>query len=56
MDPTSNGLALTGQIPLTITSDNIPGTNGLSQEKERDFNITVQMPADMKCIGGEFTL
>lgn len=53
MDPTSNGLALTGQIPLTITGDNIPGTNGLSQEKERDFNLTVQMPADMKCIGGK---
>lgn len=33
--------------------DNIPGTNGLSQEKERDFNLTVQMPADLKCIGGE---
>ncbi|KAJ4421758.1 hypothetical protein N0V82_003602 [Gnomoniopsis sp. IMI 355080] len=51
LDPTSNGLALTGQTPLTVMGDNIPGTNGLSQEKERDFNLTVQMPADMKCIG-----
>lgn len=53
LDPTSNGLALTGQIPLTVTGDNVPGVNGLSQEKEKDFNITVQMPADLKCIGGE---
>lgn len=53
MDPTSNGLALTGQIPLPVMGDNIPGTNGLSQEKERDFNLTLQMPPDMKCIGGE---
>lgn len=56
MDPTSNGLALTGQIPLTVMGDNIPGTNGLSQEKERDFNLTVQMPADLKCIGGELPI
>lgn len=53
MDPTSNGLALTGQIPLEVTSDNIPGSNGLSQAKEQDFNLTVKMPADMQCIGGE---
>jgi len=53
MDPTSNGLGLTGQIPLTVMGDNVPGTNGLSQEKTKDFNLTVQMPTDMKCIGGE---
>lgn len=32
LDPTSNGLALTGQIPLQIVGDYIPGANGLSQD------------------------
>lgn len=52
MDPTSNGLALTGQTPLKVTN-NIPGSNGLSQNKEMDFNITVSMPANFTCIGGK---
>ena len=35
---------------LTVTH-NVPGVNGLSQTKAQDFNITVAMPADMRCAG-----
>jgi hypothetical protein len=52
MDPTGNSLGVTGQIPLEVTN-NVPGANGFSQAKTQDFNITVKMPADMKCTGGE---
>jgi hypothetical protein len=36
---------------LTVTN-NVPGVNGLSQAKTEDFNITVAMPADLACTGG----
>ncbi|KAM0286189.1 hypothetical protein ACHAO9_008404 [Fusarium lateritium] len=35
---------------LTVTN-NVPGTNGLSQVKEQAFNITVKMPDDLNCFG-----
>ncbi|KAF9876408.1 hypothetical protein CkaCkLH20_06351 [Colletotrichum karsti] len=50
LDPTSNSLAATGQIPLEVTN-NVPGVNGFSQAKAQQFNITVKMPADLKCTG-----
>lgn len=53
MDPTGNSLGATGQIPLEVTN-NVPGANGFSQAKTVDFNMTVKMPADMNCTGGEF--
>ena len=53
MDPTGNSMGATGQIPLEVTN-NVPGANGFSQAKTVDFNMTVKMPADMKCTGGEF--
>lgn len=53
MDPTGNSLGATGQTPLEVTN-NVPGANGFSQAKTVDFNMTVKMPADMKCTGGEF--
>lgn len=52
MDPTGNSLGLTGQTPLTVTN-NVPGVNGLSQNKEADFNMTIKMPANFTCIGGK---
>lgn len=52
MDPTGNSLGATGQIPLEVTN-NVPGANGFSQAKTVDFNMTVKMPADMNCTGGE---
>lgn len=39
---------------LTVT-DNVPGTNGLSQAKAQAFNITVRMPDDLHCTGGKPT-
>lgn len=53
MDPTGNSLGATGQTPLEVTN-NVPGANGFSQAKTVDFNMTVKMPADMNCTGGEF--
>ncbi|WKT46648.1 Egh16-like virulence factor [Fusarium oxysporum f. sp. vasinfectum] len=35
---------------LTVTN-NVPGTNGLSQVKTQAFNITVKMPDDLNCFG-----
>lgn len=35
---------------LTVTN-NVPGSNGLSQAKEQDFNITVALPSDLACVG-----
>lgn len=52
MDPTGNTLGATGQTALTVTN-NVPGTNGFSQAKTQDFNITVTMPTDLNCTGGE---
>ncbi|KAF1847859.1 uncharacterized protein K460DRAFT_64757 [Cucurbitaria berberidis CBS 394.84] len=48
MDETSN--AVTTFRPLKV-SNNVPGTNGLSQAKEKEFTINVQMPDDFNCIG-----
>jgi hypothetical protein len=31
---------------------NIPGSNGLSQTRAQDFNITVAMPDKLNCVGG----
>ncbi|KAJ9156419.1 gegh 16 protein [Pleurostoma richardsiae] len=36
---------------LTVTN-NVPGSNGLSQAKASEFNVTVQMPASFNCTGG----
>ncbi|KAL3590465.1 hypothetical protein FPOAC2_12657 [Fusarium poae] len=35
---------------LTVTN-NVPGSNGLSQAKTQAFNITVKMPDDLNCFG-----
>ncbi|KAF1833994.1 hypothetical protein BDW02DRAFT_355616 [Decorospora gaudefroyi] len=48
MDETSN--AVTTFTPLKV-SNNVPGTFGLSQAKEQDFVINVQMPDKFNCIG-----
>ena len=48
MDETSN--AVTTFTPLKV-SNNIPGSFGLSQAKEQDFVINVQMPDNFNCIG-----
>jgi hypothetical protein len=48
MDETSN--AVTTFTPLKVTN-NIPGSFGLSQAKEQDFTINVQMPEKFNCIG-----
>jgi hypothetical protein len=48
MDETSN--AQTTLTPLKVTN-NIPGSLGLSQAKEQDFTINVQMPDKFNCIG-----
>lgn len=36
---------------LTVANQ-IPGANGLSQNKEQAFNITITLPPDMDCKGG----
>lgn len=51
LDPTGNSLGATGQTPLTVTN-NVPGSNGFSQAKTQDFNMTVTLPADLDCTGG----
>ncbi|KAF2826586.1 hypothetical protein CC86DRAFT_455322 [Ophiobolus disseminans] len=48
LDETSN--AVTTFTPLKV-SNNIPGSFGLSQAKEQDFTINVQMPENFNCIG-----
>ncbi|KAL0941681.1 gas1-like protein [Colletotrichum truncatum] len=50
LDPTSNALGGSGQIPLEVTN-NVPGVNGFSQAKAQQFNITVKLPADLACTG-----
>ncbi|KAJ9626195.1 hypothetical protein H2203_003827 [Taxawa tesnikishii (nom. ined.)] len=37
-------------VPLKV-SNNVPGVNGLSQAKEQDFTIKVQLPDNMNCFG-----
>ncbi|KXX82389.1 hypothetical protein MMYC01_201353 [Madurella mycetomatis] len=46
-----------GDVQVTIhqnltVSNNITGSNGLSQSRPQDFNITVTMSDNLKCIGG----
>lgn len=53
LDPTGNTLGATGQTALEV-SNNVPGTNGFSQAKTQDFNITVTMPSQLNCTGGEY--
>ncbi|KAA8618242.1 repeatdomain containing protein [Pyrenophora tritici-repentis] len=48
MDETSN--AKTDFTPLKV-SNNVPGALGLSQAKEKDFTINVQMPEKFNCLG-----
>ncbi|CAK7234822.1 hypothetical protein SBRCBS47491_009079 [Sporothrix bragantina] len=48
LDETSNANVISHNLTVT---NNVPGSNGLSQAKEQDFNITVTMPTDMNCIG-----
>ncbi|KAL5113591.1 hypothetical protein ACEQ8H_008539 [Pleosporales sp. CAS-2024a] len=48
MDETSN--AVTTFTPLKVTN-NVPGSFGLSQDKEKDFVMTVEMPQKFNCIG-----
>ncbi|KAF2024138.1 hypothetical protein EK21DRAFT_79360 [Setomelanomma holmii] len=48
MDETSN--AQTTFTPLKVTN-NVPGSLGLSQAKEQDFTVNVQMPQNFNCIG-----
>ncbi|PHH53789.1 hypothetical protein CFIMG_003331RAa [Ceratocystis fimbriata CBS 114723] len=50
MDMTSNTLGVSGQTPLVV-ENNVPGTNGFSQAKTQQFNITVTMPDNMDCTG-----
>ncbi|GAD95364.1 hypothetical protein SNOG_11034 [Paecilomyces variotii No. 5] len=50
LDPTSNSLATNEFIPLQV-SNNVPGTNGLSQAKFQNFTINVQLPKDLNCTG-----
>ncbi|KAK5662647.1 hypothetical protein OQA88_8562 [Cercophora sp. LCS_1] len=49
MDETGNSGLVAANLTVT---NNIPGSNGLSQAKAQDFNITVAMPTTMKCTGG----
>ncbi|KAH8881666.1 hypothetical protein GQ53DRAFT_832167 [Thozetella sp. PMI_491] len=48
LDMTSNAGVISHNLTVT---NNIPGVNGLSQAKFQDFNITVEMPADLACTG-----
>ncbi|KAF1962550.1 hypothetical protein CC80DRAFT_162731 [Byssothecium circinans] len=50
LDQTSNA-GPGGNIPLKVTN-NIPGENGISQAKEQDFTINVELPQNLNCIGG----
>lgn len=42
-----------GAFSKTLEIDNnIPGANGFSLAKFEEFNVTVTMPPDLKCVGG----
>lgn len=47
LDETSNA----GIFRNLSVSDNVPGTNGLSQAKAQQFQIKITMPQDINCIG-----
>lgn len=49
LDLTSNAGAFTQNLTVT---NNIPGSNGLSQTKFTAFNLTVKMPDNYACNGG----
>lgn len=43
----------TGKFTTNLTVEhNVPGANGFSQDKTKDFIMTVTMPQKFKCIGG----
>ncbi|KAF2646901.1 hypothetical protein P280DRAFT_465047 [Massarina eburnea CBS 473.64] len=46
----TNNAGPANNVALKVTN-NVPGANGLSQNKEQQFTINVQMPKDMNCIG-----
>ncbi|RDW88989.1 hypothetical protein BP6252_01021 [Coleophoma cylindrospora] len=48
IDMTSNAGIISQNLTVT---NNVPGVNGLSSAKTTDFNITVQMPTNLKCVG-----
>lgn len=50
LDETSNSGIISQNLTVT---NNVPGVNGLSQAKAQAFNITVKMPDNLSCTGGE---
>ncbi|KAJ3535945.1 hypothetical protein NM208_g6925 [Fusarium decemcellulare] len=48
LDESSNANQISQNLTVT---NNVPGSNGLSQAKEQAFNITVKMPDDLNCFG-----
>lgn len=50
LSDTTAGNANVQFVPLKV-SNNVPGVNGLSQAKEQDFTIKVQLPDNMNCFG-----
>lgn len=45
----------TGIITQNLTvKNNVPGANGFSQEKFKDFEMTVVMPQKFDCTGGKY--
>lgn len=53
LDETSNSGIISQNLTVT---NNVPGVNGLSQAKAQAFNITVKMPDNLSCTGGEYLL
>lgn len=51
LDESSN----VGAFTKLQVSNNVPGENGLSDAKFKDFTINVQMPDNLNCTGGEHT-
>ncbi|KAK3347835.1 hypothetical protein B0H65DRAFT_157354 [Neurospora tetraspora] len=48
LDETSNSGLISQNLTVT---NNVPGANGISQNKIQDFNFTVTMPQNFKCTG-----
>lgn len=48
LDQTSNAGIISQNLTVT---NNVPGVNGLSQNKTQDFTINVAMPANLACTG-----
>jgi len=49
LDQTSNSGVLSRNLTVT---NNVPGSNGLSQASTEDFTMSVAMPDDVNCVGG----